>query len=88
MVNVLMDLWACDGISVDKTEGVKKCLQQGRRALAPETGAVTDNSDGSYGTSYSVTRAGQYKLLIQLAGTTGANSPFVLTVFTDVAEKD
>jgi len=90
MVNVLMDLWACDGISVDKTEGVKKCLQQGRRnipALAPETGAVTDNSDGSYGTSYSVTRAGQYKLLIQLAGTTGANSPFVLTVFTDVADK-
>jgi hypothetical protein len=89
-VSVLMDLWACDGISVDNTEGVRKCLQLGRRqvpGLAPETSTVTDNSDGSYDTQYSITRAGQYKLSIQLAGTTGANSPFFLTVFTDVADK-
>ena len=90
MVSVLMDLWACDGISVDDTEGVTKCVQQGRRKipeLSPETGTVTDNSDGSYDTQYSVTRAGQYRLSIQLAGTTGANSPFILTVFTDVSDK-
>jgi hypothetical protein len=89
-VSVLMDIWACDGISVDNTEGVKKCLQLGRRqvpGLAPETSTVTDNSDGSYDTQYSVTRAGQYQLIIQLAGTTGAKSPFILTVFTDVADK-
>jgi hypothetical protein len=89
-VSVLMDLWTCDGISVDNTVGVRKCLQLGRRqvpGLTPETSTITDNSDGSYDTQYSVTRAGQYQLRIQLAGTTGANSPFILTVFTDIADK-
>ena len=90
IVAVLMELWACDGISVDNSEGAKKCLQKGKReipGLSPETGTVTDNSDGSYDTQYAVTRAGQYQLSIQLAGTTGANSPFILTIYTDVAER-
>ncbi len=90
IVAVLMDLWACDGISVDNSEGTNKCLQQGKKeipGLSPETGTVTDNSDGSYDTQYAVTRAGQYQLSIQLAGTTGANSPFILTIYTDDAAR-
>jgi hypothetical protein len=90
IVAVLMELWACDGISVDNSEGVNKCLQQGKMeipGLSPETGTVTDNSDGSYDAQYAVTRAGQYHLSIQLAGTTGANSPFILTIYTDVAAR-
>jgi hypothetical protein len=90
IVAVLMELWACDGISVDNSEGTHKCLQQGKKqipGLSPETGTVTDNSDGSYDTEYAVTRAGQYQLSIQLAGTTGANSPFILTIYTDDAAR-
>ncbi len=90
IVAVLMELWACDGISVDNSEGANKCLQQGKKedpGLSPETGTVTDNSDGSYDAQYAVTRAGQYQLSIQLAGTTGSNSPFILTIYTDVAAR-
>jgi hypothetical protein len=35
--------------------------------LAPETGTVTDNSDGSHSTVYAITRAGIYRMAIQSA---------------------
>ena len=89
-----MHLWACKlggkTIDVDDDEGVSKCLKSGvleNPDLSPETGTVTDNSDGSYFTGYLITRAGQYKLSIEISGSLGANSPYILTVKTDEADK-
>mmetsp|Transcript_20992 Transcript_20992/g.47350 ORF Transcript_20992/g.47350 Transcript_20992/m.47350 type:complete len:1186 (+) Transcript_20992:160-3717(+) len=53
---------------------------------APETGTVTDNSDGSYSTTYSITRAGLYQMQIQFGSVFGAGSPFILDVKTSQAE--
>jgi hypothetical protein len=54
--------------------------------LDPNTGSVTDNSDGSYSVAYSITRAGMYQLDVQFAGTSGAGSPYALLVSSGPAE--
>jgi len=53
---------------------------------APETGTVSDNSDGSYGTVYSITRAGIYQMQIQFGAELGAGSPFLVDVKTSAAD--
>jgi hypothetical protein len=87
-----MRLWSCKvgykQIDVDDGPGVQKCLRLGSEAVkqSPETGTVRDNADGSHFTGYIITRAGQYSLSIEISGTIGANSPYILTVNTDKAD--
>ena len=84
-ITTLMDLWQCSGKVADEDE----CLVVGSvedPQKLPETGTVKDNADGSYSTSYLITRAGLYKLAIRVAGTVGANSPFILRIFTEKAD--
>ena len=89
-ISVLNRLWACKGIDVTDRKDADECLRVGQEHFpnrTPETGTVTDNSDGSYSTSYLITCAGQYSLAIAFSGTFGAGSPYILTVVTDVADK-
>jgi len=89
-ITALMMLWNCKGMTIGDRADADECVRIGTlqdTLKAPETGTVTDNADGSYATSYLITRAGQYVLSIGFAGSVGADSPFVLTVLTDVADK-
>ena len=47
---------------------------------SPQTAVITDNTDGSYETSYRITRSGSYLLEITFAGVVGAGTPLVLEV--------
>ena len=67
-------------------EDEEECKKNGAKLekdLDPETGTAIDNSDGSYGVSYKVTRAGTYRLGINIAGVYGAGSPHLLQIKTD-----
>jgi len=89
-ISALMGLWACKDIDTSDQQGVNECLRVGAPQFpdrSPETGTVSDNSDGSYSTSYLITCAGKYALSIEFSGTLGAGSPYILTVVTDVADK-
>jgi hypothetical protein len=46
-----------------------------------------DNSDGSYSANYLITQAGKYRVRIEIGGTLGARSPYVLNVNTEVADR-
>jgi hypothetical protein len=72
-ISALMQLW---DQSIDKPVS----------DVDPNTGSVTDNSDGSYAVSYSITRAGMYQLDIQFAGNGGAGSPYALLVSSGPAD--
>ena len=52
----------------------------------PKSGTVSDNSDGSYGVSYTVTVGGMYHLAISFSGVVGADTPTYLQVRTAVAD--
>ena len=83
-ISVLMGKWSCKGVDASL------CVSKGALedpSEDPKTGTVVDNSDGSYSTSYIITAAGKYRLSIDIAGTRGAGSPFLLTIETEAADK-
>ena len=85
-----MGLWACKTVDLGKPGAAEACVSKGALVDAsadPKTGTVVDNSDGSYVSSYIITKAGHYKLNIDFAGTGGADSPFLLTIMTEAADK-
>jgi hypothetical protein len=89
-ISVLMGLWACTSVDLDKPGASQMCVSKGALidpTADPKTGTVLDNSDGSYSTSYIITAAGNYRLDIDFSGTLGASSPFLLRVMTEVADK-
>eukprot|EP00960_Hanusia_phi_P018846 554889-Hanusia_phi.AAC.20 len=55
-------------------------------SASPNTGNVVDNADGSYGTTYRLTRSGSYMVFISFAGAIGAGAPFILQIASAPAE--
>jgi len=54
-------------------------------SAVPNSGTVTDNSDGSYGVVYSLTLGGEYQLAISFSGINGADTPSIFEVKTGAA---
>ena len=52
----------------------------GDYSALPETGSVTDKSDGSYDVTFVFTRAGAYQMQLTISDTLAASSPYALTV--------
>ena len=93
-ISVVMREWTCTnekGESYLSGAGdIEKCLRKGALTdptKTPETGTVLDNSDGSYSTSYLITKAGTYAVSVRFSGMAGAGSPFVLKISTEVADQ-
>jgi hypothetical protein len=89
-ITALMSLWQCNGKVITEKRDADECIRIGNLenpGSAPETGTVADNADGSFSTSYLITRAGLYKLEIRVSGALGVDSPFMLSIFTAEADK-
>jgi len=77
-------------VNTRDTGGTEECIRTGAPEFpgrTPETGTVTDNADGSYSTGFYITRSGQYALKIDVSGTLGVGSPFILNIVTGKADK-